>query len=692
MKKVILLFGILIMVGSNMLSNEVIDVTKMPEPLPSKEFVFPKYQETKLENGIKVFIVEDKEQPTFSFRILIPGGSSLDKEKPGLAELTAEMLTKGAGELSALEIAKKLDGVGASLEVTSQPDYFAIYGSCLTKHIPTLLDILSDVLLRPTFPNDELEKLKPRIIASIRNEKSRPSSLAATLTRKILYGESHPYGKHKTEASINSITIDDIKNFYAKFFVPDWVSIVIVGDVKEKEIISIFNEVLKNWKKANVPPILLPPLSPSPLGVYFVRRPASVQSSIVVSTPTVEINHPEYETLELASSIMGSGFAGRLFRTLRETYSYTYTPFGYQTRSKYANRFACGADVRNQVTDSAIDVIKEQLLLLATEPASEEELNRIKKVEIGNYLMSFENSDFVARLVQDAYFNGIPISKVKDYPKRVEQMTPYDIQRVAKKFLHPDKAYIIVVGNPEVLPKLEKFGKIYEYDLDLNPLSGEKAKLEKVAISPKELIEKYANSRGGQQFLEKVKSIIIEGNAKLTYQGQSLNGKIVEKFKSTLKKYQFVDFGMFQNEIWFNQNEGWGKIQGNLEKLDKSEVDKLFFEIALMKDFDQILNNFKIEILGKQGDNLLVKFFNAQGFEAIAYFDLKTFLIHKLELIENSPQGPMPVTIEYQRWENVDGFYFPVSMKTTNPMFILELENHFQINPEIDDSEFKPEK
>lgn len=690
MLKISIFVGLFIVTSTMLHSNDVIDITKKPEPLPSKEFVFPKYQESKLENGVKVFIVEDQEQPTFSFRILIPGGTALDKDKPGLAELTAEMLNKGSGRLSAYQIAQKLDGIGATLDISAQSDYFVVRGSCILKHIPTLLNVLSDVLLNPTFPKEELEKLKPRVIAAIRNEKSRGSSLAAALTRKILYGENHPYGRRKTEESVQSITIEDIRAFYNKSFVPDWASIVIVGDVKGKDIIPSFNKALNVWKKTNTPPISMPPITPSPLGVYFVKRPASVQSSIVVSTPTVEIYHRDYETIDLAASIMGSGFAGRLFRTLRETYSYTYTPFGYQTSSKFANRFSCGAEVRNQVTDSAIDVIKEQLRLLATEPATEDELNRIKKVEIGNYLMSFENSDFVASLIQDAHFYGMPIERVKEYPKRVELMTPYDIQQVAKQYMHPDKGYIVVVGNPEVKTKLERFGKVFEYDLDLNPLTGEKAQLEKVSISPKELIEKYSITRGGTQFFEQVRSIIIDGNAQLSVQGQSLNGKIVEKFKSPFKKYQLVDFGMFQNEIWFNNNEAWSKVQGKLDKLDQFEIDKLFFEYAILMAFDKILPNFHIEVLGKQGENILVKFTNNRGFESTGYFDSKTFILNRLESIENTPQGPIPVTIEYQKWDRVDGFLFPVAIKTTNPMFTVEFENSFQINPEMDETEFNP--
>ncbi len=675
-----------------MIAEQKIDVTQKPEPLPGKEFTFPEYRESKLSNDIKVFIIEDHEQPTFAFRILIPGGSAFDGDKPGLAELTAEMLTKGAGKMTALEIAQKLDGVGASLEINANPDYFTITGSCILKHIPTLMEVFSQVVLNPTFPKDEFEKLKKRVISAIKNEKSRALNLASALSKKIVYGEKHPYGKRKTEEIIDRITLEDVKSFYNKYFKPDFATLVVTGDVKEKEIISVYNKYLGNWKKGNLRPLVIPPTQPEPLGVYFVNRPASVQSSIIVATPTVEITNPDYEALDVAASIMGSGFAGRLFRTLRETYSFTYTPFGYQTSSKFANRFACGAEVRNPVTDSAIEVIKEQLHLLATEPPSEEELNRIKKVKVGSYLMSFEDAEFVASLIQNAHFNGKPISYLKDYPKIINQLTPYDIQKVAKKYMHPDKAYIVVVGAPEVKEKLEKFGKIFEYDLDLNPLSGEKAKLEPVGIKGEEIIAKYLESRGGKEFLESVKTLVVEGNAQLSFQGQTLNGKIVTKIKSPLKKYELVDFGMFQSEVWHNSDKTWAKVQGQVEELKFKESDKNIFDIAINKDIDLLTKYFKVDVLGKQNGKILAKFTTPRGFESTAYFDEKTFLIDKIEGTEESPQGPIPVTSSFQKWEKVGNFLFPVKITTTNPMFNIEVENTIQINVELDESIFEPVK
>ena len=693
MKSFIVILSLFYFLSVGMASaEEKIDVTKKPEPLVGKEFVFPEYQESKLSNGIKVFIVEDHEQPTFAFRILIPGGSAYDGDKPGLAELTAEMLTKGAGKWSALEIAQKLDGVGATLDISASPDYFTIYGSCILKHIPTLMDVLSQVVLNPTFPKDEFEKLKKRVISAIKNEKARPLSVATALSKKVLYGENHPYGKRKTEETVEKITLEDVRAFFNKYFKPDYATLVVTGDIKEKEIIPVFNKALGNWRKGNLPPLVMAPPQPEPLGVYFVHRPASVQSSIVLATPTVEITNPDYEALDVAASIMGSGFAGRLFRTLRETYSYTYTPFGYQTSSKFANRFACGAEVRNPVTDSAIDVIKEQLYLLATDPPSEDELNRIKKVKVGNYLMSFENAEFVASSIQSVYFYGKPISYLKDYPKIINQLTPYDIQKVAKKYMHPDKAYIVVVGNPEVKGKLERFGKIFEHDLDLNPMTGEKAKLEPVKMSGEEIISKYLESRGGKDFLQSVKTIVSEGNAELQAQGQTLKGKILLKIKSPLKKYELLDFGMFQSEVWHNNDKSWAKVQSQVEELKFKEVDKNIFDIAIEKDIDLLTKNFKVDVLGKQNGKILVKFTTPRGFESTVYFDEKTYLIDQIEGTEESPQGPIPVTSTFAKWDKVGNFLLPTKIKTTNPMFTIETEYTIKINEELDDSIFQPSK
>ncbi|MFP4529343.1 MAG: M16 family metallopeptidase, partial [Candidatus Kapaibacterium sp.] len=422
------------------LAAQGLDVTKKPEPIDKKEFVFPEYNSVMLENGMRAYFIKDDEQPTFVMRVLIPGGSSIEGEKTGLADITTGLMTKGAAGMSAFEIARKLDGVGASLSVSAGGDYVQIVVSCLKKHVPLVLETMNDVLTKPEFPQDEFDKLVKQMIAGIQYEKSEPGAVSTKLAKKTIYGEDHPYAQHATEKSIKSITIDDVKDYYNKYIVPNYATVAVIGDIDPADIKPEIEKALAGWNKGKDYEIEIPKANPMPKGVYFISRPASVQSVVSYNTAGVGFAHPDYETLDMAASVIGAGFAGRLFRTLREKYSYTYTPFGYLTSSKYTNRFSCGADVRNSVTDSALNVIFNQINDLAQNGPADDELMRVKNYTIGSYLMNFESSEFIASLVQDADFYGIPIGKVKNYPDRAGKITAREIRKAAAKYLSPADA------------------------------------------------------------------------------------------------------------------------------------------------------------------------------------------------------------------------------------------------------------
>ncbi|MDP2363799.1 MAG: pitrilysin family protein, partial [Ignavibacteria bacterium] len=523
------------------------------------------------------------------------------------------------------------------------------------------------------------------------DEKSRPMSVAGRLIKKIIYGENHPYGKKETEASLKSINLADVKEYFKTYFKPNNASLVVVGNISEKEIVGKLEISLAKWKEGEVPKINIPKSEQLPLGVYFIKRPASVQSTISLVTKGLPTSDDAYETLSLASNLMGSSFGGRLFRTLREQHSYTYTPFGRLGQNKYANTFVCGADVRNAVTDSAIDVIKEQMRLMATEPATDEELNRIKKYEIGEYQMSFENGGFIGGLLQIADFHKISFEKIKAYPQIIASMNPYDIQRISAKYINPESAYIVVVGNQSVRDKLDRFGKVYEFDLDLNPTSGESAKMEKVSMDAKELIKKYINAIGGKEAVANAKTIITEGTAKMKVQGQDMEGtiKVFEKYPN--KMYQSIDLGMIQQKIWVDGTNVLTESFGTSSKLEGKELEKRLAESKMFKETELASGDNKCEVLGKQGNDVLLKVLFKDGEEKLYYFDAVSFLLNKVESNEETPQGPMPVTITFGNYEKVNGVMLPKLLETTFPMFSIKVINTHKVNEPIDDSIFSTE-
>ncbi|MBI3259643.1 MAG: insulinase family protein [Ignavibacteriae bacterium] len=467
----IILFCALASISSALFSfSKKIDVTKRPDPLPARSISFPTYKEFTLKNGLKVFLVEDHEQPTLSLSIQIRAGEVSDK-KAGTASITAELLSSGTDKHNALELSQKLDSIAIGINATSIGDVSSISGAGLKKHFPLFLSLFSDIVTKPSFPKDEFDKMIPQTIAAIKQEKSRPGNIAQAMSRKVTYGINHPNARRKTEATVKSITLEDIKEFHSTYYKPNNATLAVVGDITQNDLVPMLEKAFAGWKKTNVVSVEFQRASPMPVGIYFIERPGSVQSSLVTTSLGVPLRDPDYEPLLLSANMLGGSFGGRLFRTLRETYSYTYTPSAIHTRAKSVNRFVCVADVRNAVTDSAIWVIKQEIARMREEKISDEELTRIKRYEVGSYLLRFEESSFIATLLQNADYAGEPLERIKSFPDRYSAITPEQVQEVSQKYLRDNQTSIIVVGSRDILPNLKKIGTVYEYNLDLEPLT-----------------------------------------------------------------------------------------------------------------------------------------------------------------------------------------------------------------------------
>jgi predicted Zn-dependent peptidase len=668
-----------------------IDVSEKPEPLAKKDFEFPEYQIITLDNGIQTFVIEDDEQPTFAMRILIPGGSSIEGDKPGVAELTASMMTKGAAGKSSFEIARKLDGVGADISVSASDDYIRITASALKKHMPTVFETLNDIITKPDFPQEEFDKLIKQAVAGIQYEKSEPRTMANKLARKVIYGELHPYAQAPTEESIKEVTLEDIKEYYSKYIIPNKATISVIGDVNPSEMKSELETALAGWEKGKPYEINIPDASPMAKGVYFIKRPGSVQSIVSYHTKGVRYGHPDYEELDMAANVIGAGFAGRLFRILREEYSYTYTPFGYLTGSKYANRFSCGADVRNSVTDSALTVIIEQVGGLADSGPEKDELERVKNYIVGSYLMNFESSEFIASLVQDADFYGIPIGKVKNYPDRAADFSIRQIRKVAEKYISPDDMRLVVVGAPDVADKLDKFGPVFYYNLDLERETAA-TELEEVSLDAEELIEKYVDAIGGRDAIDAIKTIEETGTAELNISGRTVPGSYVAKSKKGGKQYTNMDLGMVKNEIWVDGENVWVLSNNELRTEEGTERDQKLFTAQLFYETKLIEAGYDCEVLGKNDEYIIMKCSSSGGEEKTYYYDAESFLLRKVESMDEGPQGPMSVTVEFDDYKKFGGVMLPTIRKNTNSMFTLETKTTYKINEKIEESVFQPKK
>lgn len=691
MKKIFLFSVLSLSFILNMNIYAKIDPAVKPEPLPAKEFKFPDYETITLKNGLKVFVIKDDQQPTVSFRIMINGGSLVDGTHAGLSSITAQMLTKGTSKYSALDIANKLDGLGINLGASSSADFTTVAGASLKKHFPTLLEITKEILTAPTFPQDELDKLKKLTVANIKQEKSKGSAVAAAISRIALYGADHPYSKMQTEDGINSLTTSDLKSYFKNYIVPNNATMTVTGDVTAKEVKSMLEKHFADWKKGKALDIKIPEVKPEPIGVYFVSRPGAVQSSINIVSMAVPRNHPDYDKLGLSSSIIGAGFAGRLFKTLRETYSYTYTPFGFVTGTKYTNRFACGADVRADVTDSSVSVILEQLKLLTEEVPSTEELDLLKKYEVGQYMMSFSNKDYTSMLIQNADFYGLDIKNVKDYHLRLLKYNETEMREMARKYMNPRSSYIVVVGDPSNKEKLAKFGKIYEYNTDYEPVTGAKAKAEKVDMTPKQLMEKYHNAIGGASKINEINSIEVTGKLEFDMQGQAIPGSVTEKYQRPNKKYAEFDLGIMKTHTYYNGKEGWMAVGPEMQQATGTDLDRVKAQSEFMRDARLLEIGYKMEIIGKQKNYIVAKVTRDKE-ELTYYFDASSYLLVKKEYNEVMPAGLLPVTETYGDYKEFGGVKFPTSVSVSTPQYSYTSTVSYELNKAMNDADFAPKK
>ncbi len=691
MNKKIILILMLVLSAGYIYAQEKIDFSRKPEALPAESFKFPDYIETKLENGTKVFIVQDREQPTISIRLLIPGGSVLDGNKPGIADLMTDMVTKGAGEMTALQIAETLDGIGADVSASANKDYIAYSASGLKKHMDKILKVFANVLIHPTFPQNEFDKLIPQKLAGLKNEKTDPAKIASDLSDMVVYGKLHPYGLFETEKSIKSITINDLKSYYNAVIKPNNASIVVVGDVNEKEIVNALNNALKDWQPGKTAFIQIPPAQSMPLGVYFIERPGSVQSYVSLVSVAPARKDPDWEIESLASSIMGGGFGSRLFRILREEHSYTYSPRASLSSNKFVNKFVAYANVRNSVTDSSLTIMIDLLRKLANEPSPNEEIGRVKQHSVGQYMMAFEEPGFLARIIQNADFNGIPIQRVKSWHTRYLNISPYEVMEVAKTYMEPEKSFIVVVGAPEMRTKLEKFGPVFDYNLDLDPISGKDAKMENVSIDAEELIEKYTDAIGGNDILDKINTMTIDSKVVLNAGGQEMHGTMKQIFKAPNKLFRNLDLSVVKQEFWCDGTQVWSKSQQGLQEIKDKELEKSKLNSVIFKDAKLLTLGFKCKVLGKQNGMLVMEAANPELNESKKYYyDEKTFLISKIEEMTEGPRGEMFVTTEYNDYKTINGITVPMKILSTNPMYSITSENTYKFNEEVDDSTFQP--
>ncbi|HEX8659445.1 MAG TPA: insulinase family protein, partial [Hymenobacter sp.] len=435
------------------------------------------YQET-LPNGLKVVGTKNTEIPAVTMRLSIRGGHRLEQSMPGkagLAELTASMLNEGSEKYSGEELAAKLDRLGSDISVYAGDNETTVSVQSLTKHLPATLALLEQRLLHPRFDAEDFNRLKKQQLEKIANFANQPAVIADLTYNRLVYGAGNIAGTAVagTTASVSSLTLDDVKDFYNKYYAPNVSYLVVVGDVDQPTLTPQLG-FLKTWAQKSVTiPTDVAGAQPDKTTVYFVNKPGAAQSEIRVgylTNLTYDATGPYYRAY-LANYLLGGAFNSRINLNLRENKGYTYGARSGFSSSRYAGPFTAQAGVRADATAASVKEFMSEITNYAA-GISDEELAFLQSSVGQNDALRYETGQqkagFLARLVE---YNLDP-NYVQQQSTILKALKKDDVQASAKQYLPADKMYIVVVGDrAKAFPALGELGyPVVELDLEGNPV------------------------------------------------------------------------------------------------------------------------------------------------------------------------------------------------------------------------------
>lgn len=429
---------------------------------------FSKPIESKLKNGMSLLVLEDHRSPTIQVRIAIPASTLNDpRELAGLGDATTALLRLGTKTRTSVQIADTLQELGASFNANIG-ERANISFSTLSENLDPVLDLVSDIMFNPAFPQDELDKWKNRQLSQLTQIRAQPGFLGQERFFAVMYPNDTRSIVAPSAESINKITRDLIVEYYNKNFRPDAGRVGVSGDIAPKEIAAKLDKVLGNWKGATPKlPELPVPGELAEKKIYLIDRPNSVQSSLYIGNLAINRTNPDYIPVEVMNRVLGAGPASRLFRNIREEKGYTYGISSGFGATHYINYFVLSTSVRTEVTGPALEEIFKELRDIRDRIVPTDELEGAKRALVAGFALSTENP---ATGLNDAMMikeYGFPADYWDLYPGKISQVTAEDVQRVAKKYIPVDNAQIVAVGDAvKVREALAKFGPVEEWDSD----------------------------------------------------------------------------------------------------------------------------------------------------------------------------------------------------------------------------------
>lgn len=650
------------------LTNSVfaqLDRSQRPAPAAAQKINIPASQVFTTANGITVILSENHKIPKVSIELSLGNTPRLEGSKAGLADFTGSLLMSGTTTRSKDQLDREIDFIGANLSAGSS----SMYLSCLTKHLSKGLDLMTDVLYNANFPESEIERIRKQNLSGLQSTKADAGEMASNATRAVNF-PNHPLGEIMTEATLQTISREDMLAYYKSTFTPKGSYLVVVGDISRAETEALVQTYFATWQGG--------PAYQAELGkgqfdkgnrVIFVKKPGAVQSVVYVTFPIdIRAGHKDQLALNVLNGILGGGgFGTRLMQNLREDKAYTYGCYSSLNITENGSWMSAGGNFKNAVTDSAITEILKEFAGIIEAQVRDEELSLTKNNMAGGFARSLERPQTIARFALNTIKQKLAPDYYQNYLQQLEAITKEDVLRVAQQYFTAKNCHIIVVGNEEILSKLLPFdsdGKIEKLDA-----FGAAIKETRTAdISADELIDNYAMALTGtsskKAAIKKVKAIksyvrVSEiSSAQIPFALSS-----TDYFWDGSKEASKMEMpGMVLQKSYFDGTSGYTfSMQGGREDLKAEEISAKQKASGLIPELNYKSKGMNYEIKGIEnidGEDCYVLYTTDGESESFDYFSSTSFMKLRTTNLRKMEDELIETTTTYSDYKDINGFKF----------------------------------
>lgn len=674
--------------AASTIENQSIDRSTAPEAGPAPQIKFQEPTVFKLENGLTVIVVENHKLPTVNANLYLDYTTIYEGDKAGSLEFFGDLMKAGTKNYTKSKLDEELDYYGISLYTSSRGIGF----EALKKQMPKAVSLFTEVLLNPTFSNQEvLDRNIKQAITGLESETKNPDAIMGRVSRALLYGKEHPMGEYATEKTYSSIQLSDLKKHYNTYFKPNIAYLTLVGDITPAEAKEFANK-LNDWEAGKIPTQSISDVKNiAKTEINIIDLPTATQSNIYVTNLTnLKRKDSDFFSAILGNHILGGGMYGRLFNDLREDKGYTYGAYSsLRNNDKFPSMFTANAKVRNEVTDSSVMAFFNNLNDITSNSVTAEQLSIAKNENTGQFALALEDPRIIGRFARTVLTEDLNPNYYSNYLKNLNSVTGESIFISLKKHIKPNQSRVIIVGKADdIAADIKKLGyPVKFYDIWANEIADPTTKVDLGDVSAKDVIQNYFKAIGGIENVKAIKTIRRELNVKIPQ--LPVPATAIQKDMAPNKSFMSISaqgIGELMSQK-FNGTTGSATQMGNTIPMSEKDIEKSKSRNVIMQEL-YLLDSKELSLENIVDVNGIKAYKLKNGKEERFYAVDSGLLIRSIETTEQGGQTLMSIT-DMSDYKEFNGVKFPTKAKIEAGPQKIEFEvKSLEINKGITEADF----